>query len=340
MKIVVYLMVALVLGLAQFVSAVEESTEEVRYLSYVVSCLEQLQTDGGVLRGRLDQDWSIEASVSFADRFTRGVARATANCVPGWYYSWASWEDKDGQSLFSSSNQDCTYLGAGVQTLPFLMRVNPFRSVRFQIVGVLPTDLDRVWFNGNQAWRDGNTWETWVNQPWNLIDTDIEVNWVGHGGWNIRLDQGSFGGVINLDASVMLVELSSPTRVKVISFLEDSYLEDGLISYLGKVYSPELECEVMNFSSGFDKSVKEFTLILTGYDEYSGERKNYHTITLSGVFGKFQIPLKEVWIMPQTWGKIYLLNPDTGEYAWTDIGLNDLWYDISSDGGGGMGKGK
>ena len=309
------------------------NTEEERYWEYVVASLEYLQQAGAVFAGQVYESspWDDQnqdpASFPFAEYFAGGTARAVINCSPGWYQAWASWEDAvNRDQLFYSQYIEKTYFGAGQQTLQILMAVNPYRTIRFEIQGV-PTSDDEVWFNGVRAWRDGNVWRVTVRKPWDVIGSEVEVVWTGHGGWRIPLLQSYFGGVVVFNTSDMDKTILSATQLKAVSFLgEGTYLQDQPLEYTGRYYSQEFGCEVLEIDSALADDIQEFTLVLNGYDEYSGQRVNYYSATLRNVGGLFMIPLGDESIRPMTVVRIFFIDPRTGEYAWQYLNAQDLWY--------------
>lgn len=313
----------------------QASTEEERYWDYVVAELENLQ-QGGVFSGNLFEiDQKESASLSFAEYFVGGVARATINCKVGWYQGYASWENMDREQIFCSEYIAPTYLGAGLQSIPFMMTVNHSRSVKFVINGKPVTDQDEIWFNGVRAWRDnGNTWRAWVYKPWNVIGQNVEVIWLGHGGWNLNFGVNSFSENIILQTVDIDTSMISPTQLQVFSFLSDgAYLKEELVSYWGRYYDPGLSCDVLELESFFTSNIKEFTMILNGYQEYPNSMVNYFTVTVKNVSpGVFIIPLGNTWIRPYTNIKIFLTDPETGDYRWKYLDVRDLWYESQNRG--------
>jgi hypothetical protein len=323
------------------------STEEVRYWDYYVGCLEQIQRDGGFMNGEFydshpGADKIGYQRTGFTAAFRGGSAQTTVRLDPGWFQAWTGWEDPVFRDqLFQSTYVEQTYFGAGLQAMPFLMTLNGHRSVRFQFVGgALPSDTDQVWFGGIQAWRDGKVWRAGINRPWNTIGTEVEVVWVGNGGWRVQMIQSSFEGVITLEAVSMDASLISPTKVKAITLLAESYLEDeDLVKYGRQFYSQDLGCNVLEMKVGNpDLNISEFTIVLRGYDQGSGCWVNYYTAYLENVSGVFLIPLGNTQILPMTEARIYLIDPRTGEYVWRWLDTPGLWYELMSPSTGG-GKG-
>lgn len=319
---------------------VQASTEEERYWDYVVSELQSLQQQGGVFSGSLfEVEGDQTENLGFAEYFNSGVARATLNCRVGWYQGYASWENMDREQIFCSEYMAPTYVGVGLQSIPFLMQVNYSRSIKLVINGELTTDSDEIWFNGVRAWRDsGNTWRAWVYKPWNIISQSVEVVWLGHGGWNVQMNSSSFGQSIVLNTADIDTTVVSPTQVQAFSFLSDgAYLNEELVSYSGRYYDTVLGCEVLELESLFNSNVQEITVILSGYEQYLGGTVNYFTATLKSVSpGLFIIPLGDIYIRPYTDIKVFLTDPNTGEYKWKYLDSKDLWYEVLNGGGKGL----
>jgi hypothetical protein len=322
---------ALVMGWA---SVSKASTERERYYAYMVACLEQLQ-DGGTFVGSVyesnpwDDGSQERKKFQFGEYFQDGQARALISCTPGWYRGWASWKNSNfNEALFYSQYQNPTQIGAGLQAMPFIMTLNEYRSVRLDFKGALLSDSDEIWFNGVRAWRDENgVWRAGVNKPWNVIGTEAEVIWIGHGGWRLQVTQETFGGVISLNTQDLDDGMMSPTKLKAISFLGDgAYLQEDLVKYTGRYWNEEFGCEVLEIESLFDRDIKEFTLVLNGLEQYSGKRVNYFTASVENVGGVFLIPIGNISVMPETQMMVYFTDPRTGQtvYCWLDS--SDLWY--------------
>ena len=329
----------LLVGFGQTARSAGSTTEAERYWAYQVACLEQIKA-GGVLNGMFydsapgaKQIGSTQ--IGFTEQFRYGKAQAIVRLDPGWYQAGCSWEEPVyREQLYRSVYVEQTYFGAGLQAMPFLMYRNDYRSVRLTFSGSMPSDSDQVWFGGMQAWRDGNVWRACVYKPWNVIDTDAEVIWVGHGGWVVPVVYDSFVSGINLPAEKMIPTLLSPTKVKTVSLPADSYLDDeNLVQYVQQFYSPDLGCNALELKVGPDVNIAELTVVLSGLDQGSGARVSYKTAYLENVSGTFLVPLGDTGILPQTNIRVYLINPATGEYAWQYL-QNDLWYDVNGGGGG------
>jgi hypothetical protein len=341
MKKILFAILVSVFGLAPVSRG---STEGERYLAYSIACLDEIIDGGGVFAGQiygsdLGNNDGKEEPITFGEYFSGGIARATIGLEVGWYRAYTTWENADREVLFYSQGMDDTYLGPGLQTMVFPMAVYPYRSIVFEVPGVIPTDSDQLWFNGVQAWRDGNVWRVGVNKPWNVIGEEVEVIWIGHGGWRITMTQSSFGGVMVFNTQDMDETLLAPTTLNVVSFLEGkgSYLDDDLIQYGSRYYSQEFGCWVLELESKFAQNVSELTVVLNGYYEYSGRWLNYKTVTLKNVSGVFLVPLGDTWIYPETNVRVYLVDPRTGDVVWKYLQADDLWFQAQPVIGGGKG---
>ena len=321
---------AILISVFGFTQMSEASTEEQRYWDYALSCLDEIQ-DGGVYAGQIYesdlQGGSGEKSVAFGEYFLVGIARVVLSLEPGWWRAYSTWENKDREILFYSQYMDDTYLVSGLQTMVFPMSVYPYRSVQFEIPGVIPNDSDQLWFNGVQAWRDGKVWRAGINKPWNLIGQDVEIIWIGHGGWRMTVTQASFGTVLSFNPQVMDETLLAPTTLNVVSFLENgSYLDDDLIQYGGRYYSQEFGCWILELESKFVGNISEITIVMNGYNEGSERWLNYKTVSLKNVSGVFLVPIGEYWVYPQTNVRVYLVDPRTGDIVWRYLQTDDLQF--------------
>jgi hypothetical protein len=322
----------LVLGLVQAGLAL---TEEQRYRRYVVSAIEEV-INGGALKGQIyesipGQNWPQEPKmISFGDYFKNGRAQALMDCDVSWYQGWATWNNLSNVRLFRSQYMEQTYISAGLQTMPFIMKVESARLMKLNVQGALLNDGDELWFNGARVYQnEAGIWQVYAYKPWNLIGAEVEVVWTGRGGWRIQMDENSFSGVINLNTALMDQTLLAPTKLKAISFLaEGSELEEGLVRYTGRSYDADLGCTVLNLQSLFDKDMKEFTLVLRGLDEQSGQMVNYYTVCLQDVGDDFMVPLGDTYIRPWTEVKVYLMDPRTGDYMQKRLDAQDLWRDV------------
>jgi hypothetical protein len=330
------MLVAMMIGSAQMVTA---STEQERYWDYNLACLDEVQA-GGSFEGSIyesnlwaeknGQNYEPSWKSNFAEWFIDGQGKAMVNCEAGWCRAQTVWKNAQKEELFRSVHSDPTLLKGGLQSLPFAMRVNSDRRIRLDIKGVLVSDQDEIWFNGSQAWYDGNSWVSYVNEPWNVIGTEIEVVWVGHGAWYIQFSHDSFRTSIPLNIADMDEAVQAPTRLKAFSFLEDaSYLNEDLIQYSGQWYDQNLGCQVLGFTSSFVGDIKEFTVVLRGYDEYLDGYMNYFTASLDNVSEKFIVPLGNEWIMPRTTVKVYITDPRNGDVVWKQLEAEDLWWNPS-----------
>jgi len=306
------------------------STEEQRGWEYTVAQLELFQRVGGVFTGQLykenpyNRDGSQQWSASWAEYIIGGSAQATIGCSVGYHRAWANWEDlvyRD--TVFYSQYQNLTYLSAGAQSLVFQMVLNPYRVVRFEIGGVLLTGEEEIWFNGQQAWFDGTTWRGVVYEPWNVIGQDIQIVWVGHGSWTVQLSQDSFGGLLSLSTANLNPSVTTPTTLRAVSFLYDgTYLEDDLIRCTGTYWNQEFGCQVVEFESLFDNDINDMVVKLIAYDQNLQEQVDYLTSQVSGASGTFIIPLGNTSIMQNTYIKVCLIDPRTGEWVWKYLSLS------------------
>ncbi len=323
----------LVLGLAQVSLAL---TEEQRYWRYCASSFLEI-SNGGAMKGAIyesipGQKWPQNPKmISFGEYFKNGRAQALLDCDVGWYQSWSTWNNSSNVRLFRSQYTEQTYIGAGMQTMPFIMEVEYNRLVKLNVPGALFGENDELWFNGVRAYQnEAGVWQANVYKPWNLIGAAVEVVWIGHGGWRVQIDENSFSPVINLNPADMDATLLAPTRLKAISFLaQGSYLEEDLVRYTGQSYDADLGCTVLNLQSLFDRDMKEFVLVLRGLDEESGLMVNYYTVSLQDVGDEIMVPLGDVNIRPRTLVKIYLMDPRTGDYKQKWLDTPGLWWELN-----------
>ncbi len=308
------------------------TNESQRYWAYAVSCLEEVRN--GVFEGEIYKVSNntqpvvqvADDNLGFCFFIKDGVSKASLGCEPGWYNTWASWQNTKRDELFISQNMGPTLLSAGSQTMPLVMTLNYNRSIRFQIQGVLPSDSDEVWFGDCRAWRDGNYWRASVYKPWNVISTDVKIIWTNHGGWVFNVNQGSFSDVITVDIGNIDPRITAPTQVMITSLLDSSYLSDDFIKLTSCYYDQNIGCNVIAFSSDFGCEVSEITVVLNGYEQSIGQYGNYFNSTLKGVGGYFIIPLGNMQILPQTGIKIFLKDPRTGEMVYRGIDSSLIWY--------------
>jgi len=325
-------------GFAQMSKA---STEAVRYWDYVIAMLGTVQ-NGGEFQGKVyestpagqtpDNYWFSD----FNQPFDGGsIAQAVIDCKPGWYGAWAQWNNGLKDCLFYSQYMGVTYVEPGPQAMPLSMVVNPYPVLRFKVSGIPTSNDQEVWFGGNPAWFDGNTWRTTVYKPWNAMGNQMEVVWMGHGGWRVNLNPEAFNGVLSFSTKEMDPALNSPTTVKALSFLgEGAYLREDLIKYTDRYFNEEFGCIVMEFESAFNGSMGEFIMQLNGLDEASGQRVNYCTRRVEGAEGVFLVTLGNTQILPETQVKVFLSKPVSGEYCWKWVD-SDLWFEAT---GGVKGK--
>lgn len=309
----------------QTVDLTGPSTEETRYWDYTVMLLEKLQDEGGVVSGEVFQTdpWNHDRDYNnkgypFADNLVDGQSRSIVNCEVGWYNAYANWQSKDRrEEYFYSQGMEDTYLGGGVQFLAFEMRTSSSKLLRLKIPGAVLSTAEEVWFDGNMAWMDGEFWNVYVYEPWNLLDREVEVVWSGHGGWRMRLNLETLaGGTISLNTGKLDSSLVAPTRITAVSFLSDtSYLSEDLIRCYGAPYSDKLGCQVLDMDSLFDGEIKEVFIVLRSYDENLRQGLNYYTYLMKNVSSGFLVPLGNVGFRPNTDIKVYFQDPRTGNWV-------------------------
>lgn len=328
--------VLIVLGLGAK-SAPAVQSDYLRYLEYYRNQLIHLQEVGGTYQGTIYEALSPNESPrevkeqNFVAPIENGLAEAEVGLDPGTYSGYAEWQESvHRDELFVSQSVMPTMLASGAQAMPFVMSLAQSGIVRFNLPGTPVSDREPVWFAGNQAYWNGNDWQAYVNQPWNLVGENVQVIVGDRGGWTIPITMDSFNGVpIDLASGDMDHSLTAPTTVDLPTLTDQDNLEGGWLDFVREGYE-DVQGRVLVFESHFAQPITKVVVQFQGYDAWFNQTIVYRTAVLSNMSGTFVVPLENEWLRPDTIIHVYLVDPRDG--SWTQTYFWDLYQ--NNDGGG------